>query len=253
MNDALEWNSVAPDYEKEVFDVYKNDKKRILWKTIRQYAGKSHSAVDFGCGIGKALPLLSPLFRVIIATDISRRCIEIAKDRGYPNVRFVESDLTMPLTNIPQGDFLLCCNVAISEDNKKNFRILSNALKTIKKNGIAVFVIPSLESISFASWMIIHMHGRENIPFPKIPNEDIRHLAPEFYKGFRNGIVNIEDIPTKHYLLTELIAFFNKGKNQILAIERVEYDWETELRDLPPKNLKVPDPWDWMVVVKRIN
>lgn len=251
MNDALEWNTVAPAYEAEVFDVYRNDKKGILRKTVQQYAGKDKTAVDFGCGIGKALPMLSPLFGAIIATDISKRCIEIAKDRGYGNVRFMESDLAQTRINVPKGDFLLCVNVAISDDNKRNFRILANAMKSVKKGGTAVIVIPSLESISFASWLLINMHRQENVPLPEIPKDDIRHLAPEFHKGFKHGIVNIEDVPTKHYLLTELLEFFSRGQNELMAIERIEYDWETELSDAPPKNLKIPDPWDWMVVVKR--
>ena len=72
MNDALHWNSIADNYDKEIFNVFQNDKKNKLKKYLSRYASKKTIAIDFGCGVGKALPLLSPLFKGIIAVDVSK-------------------------------------------------------------------------------------------------------------------------------------------------------------------------------------
>ena len=93
MNDALHWNSIADNYDREIFNVFKNDKKRKLKKYIMKYANKQNTAIDFGCGVGKALPLLSPLFKEIIGIDVSKKCIAIAKSSPYKNVSFKEADL----------------------------------------------------------------------------------------------------------------------------------------------------------------
>ena len=52
MNDALHWNSIADNYDKEIFNVFKNDKKKKLKKYLAKYANKENIAIDFGCGVG---------------------------------------------------------------------------------------------------------------------------------------------------------------------------------------------------------
>ena len=73
MNDALHWNRIAENYDNEIFNVFKNDKKNKLKKFIRKYANKNNTAIDFGCGVGKALPLLAPFFKEIIGVDVFNR------------------------------------------------------------------------------------------------------------------------------------------------------------------------------------
>ncbi len=251
MSDQVLWDKVAPVYEDEVFDVYKSDKKGVLKKMVQSHANKTHLAIDFGCGLGKALPMLSPLFKEIVAVDVSQNLLDMAEKLNFKNVHLHQADLAEKKVKLPKAEFLLCCNVSISSNNARNFQMLRNAMNSLKIGGTAVFVLPSLESMSFATWMLIKIYQKEGVKFNDIPKQDISHLSPEFHPVFKDGVFNIEDTPTKHYLLPEIISFFNNDRFQIETIDRIEYDWGTELDELP-KNVKAADPWDWLVEVKRI-
>src|SRR5947207_6584951 len=120
MNDALHWNSIADNYDKEIFNVFKNDKKKKLKKYLAKYANKEIIAIDFGCGVGKALPMLSPLFKGVIAIDVSQKCINIAKTSPHKNVIFKQADLAGKKIDVPSVDFAFCCNVAMSDNIRRN-------------------------------------------------------------------------------------------------------------------------------------
>ncbi|HRH65751.1 MAG TPA: class I SAM-dependent methyltransferase [Bacteroidia bacterium] len=249
--EAVHWDKIAKTYEDEIFDVFRSTKKGKLKSIVQQYAGKGKFAIDFGCGTGKALPLLSPLFYKILAVDISQKCLDIAKTAGYKNVEFERVDLAAKKNNIPAADFAFCCNVAIGDDNKRNFSILSNVVKSLKKGGTAVIVIPSLESASFSAWQTTKVYESEGVKMKDIPVAEFDHLTPAHHERIQEGIFFIDGHPTKHYLFAELFSFFNTGNYKVQNIDRLEYNWDTEITN-PPKWLRDPYPWDWVVEVKRV-
>jgi hypothetical protein len=63
------------------------------------------------------------------------------------------------------------------------------------------------------------------------------------------GIVYIDKVPTKHYSASELEVILPQAGFTVTKLEKLEYDWSTELA-APPKNLEAPYPWDWLVEVK---
>ncbi len=251
MNDRIVWDKNADTYEEDVFNVYRNDKKGIIRKYVKNHADKEKSVVDFGCGIGNALPLLTPLFGHVTAVDISRKCIDRAKVSAPENVAFKRMDLALGKVDLSPTDFLICSNVAISGNNKRNYRILSNALSVLSKNGTAIFVLPSFESMSLSSWTLIDWYNKEDLKISDIPRDELVHFDAKHRKEMEEGIVYIQNTPTKHYRFPELFNLFHNSVYQIEAIEKVEYDWTTELT-APPKWMREPYPWDWMVEVKRI-
>jgi len=250
MNDALHWNNIAATYDKEIFNVFQNDKKNKLKRYVRKYANKNNTAIDFGCGVGKALPLLAPYFKEIIGIDVSKKCIAIAKSSPYKNVSFKEADLASKKMNFPMVDFAFCCNVAMSDNTKRNLRIINNVLGALNKNGVALFVLPSLESASLAAWSLISWYDREGTDLADIPQEDLTYLQVNRQKEILEGIVNIDGVPTKHYLVSELYSIFNSGNFVLQKLDRLEYGWDTEFQS-PPKWMQAPYPWDWVVEVKR--
>lgn len=251
MTEAIHWDKIAKTYEEEIFDVFKSSKKGKLKGIVQKYAGKGKFAVDFGCGTGKALPLLAPLFYKVLAVDISQKCLDIAKTAGYKNVEFERVDLAAPKNKIPPADFAFCCNVAIGDNNKRNFSILRNVLKSLKKGGTAVIVIPSLESASFSAMQMLKVYESEGVKHHDIPKEEFDHLTPAQHELIQKGIFHIDGHPTKHYLFAELYSFLNAGNFEIQNIDRLEYSWDTEITS-PPKWLRDPYPWDWVVEVKRV-
>ncbi len=250
MNDALLWNNTAATYDQEVFNVFQNDKKNKLKKYIRKYANKENAAIDFGCGVGKALPLLAPFFKEIIGIDVSKKCIAIAKNSPFKNVSFKEADLAGKNIKFPQVDFAFCCNVAMSDDIQRNIQIIKNVLSSLNKNGVALFVLPSMESASLAAWRLINWYDREGTDLAHIPKQDLAYLNADKQKQVMQGIVNINNVPTKHYLISELYSIFNTGSFSLQKLDKLEYGWDTEFSS-PPKWMQAPYPFDWVVEVKR--
>jgi len=250
MNDALHWNNIAENYDREIFNVFKNDKKKKLRKYLAKYANKNHIAIDFGCGVGKALPMLSPLFRGIIAVDVSSKCISIAKSKPHKNVEFKVVDLAGKKIDLPTVDFAFCCNVAMSGNTKRNLRIINNVLNKLNKGGVALFVLPSLESVTISVMTLIRWYEKEGTALADIPKDELSLMVPKKTKHVREGIVNIDNVPTKHYLASELYSLFNTEKFSMQRLDRVEYDWDTEFNS-PPSWMQKPYPWDWVVEVKR--
>jgi SAM-dependent methyltransferase len=251
MNDAAHWNKVAVEYDDKVFNVFKNDKKNKLKQYVRKYANKENSAIDFGCGVGKALPLLAPFFKEIIGLDVSRNCIAVAKTSPYKNVRFKEVDLAAKKINVPSVDFAFCCNVAMSDDLQRNLNIIHNVLNSLNKGGVALFVLPSLESASLAAWRLVSWYDREGVELGDVPRKDLLHLNVNHQKQIHDGIVMIDGVPTKHYLIQELYSIFNNENFKLQKLDRLEYGWDTEF-EAPPKWMQDPYPWDWIVEAVRI-
>src|SRR5215213_4529093 len=101
------WEKIAPTYGDEIFDVLHNDKKALIRSAIKKYASKNKSVIDIGCAIGKWLPVLSPLFKKVIALDISAKNLEIAKQLHpqLKNVQYVRADMSGNTTKVPKCDF----------------------------------------------------------------------------------------------------------------------------------------------------
>jgi SAM-dependent methyltransferase len=245
------WNKVANNYDKQVFNVFQNDKKNKLKSYIRKYTNKENTAIDFGCGVGKALPLLAPFFKEIIGVDISKKCIAIAKSSPYKNVTFKEADLAGKMINVPTVDFAFCCNVAMSDDIGRNQQIINNVLNALNKGGVALFVLPSLESASLAAWELISWYDKEGTDLGDIPKEELAQFNIIRQEQIMQGIVMIDNVPTKHYLISELYALFNSGNFVLQKLDRLEYGWDTEFNS-PPSWMQAPYPWDWVVEAKRV-
>ena len=62
----------------------------------------------------------------------------------------------------------------------------------------------------------------------------------------KEGVTNIDDVPTKHFLKEELELLLSIAGFNVIKIEKIKYKWTTEFHE-PPIWLKNPQPWDWMV------
>lgn len=244
MNEESHWDSIAPEYNTEVFDVFKSDKNKRLVHYFNKYANKSHKAIDFGCGTGKAFPFMSPRFKSILALDISKECLITAKQRGYKNIRTEKKDLTKNV-RLPISEFIFCCNVAILPEAKQNMLMIRNIYGSLKKGGSAVIVVPSMDSILFYAWRLIDWYQKEKVKPENIPASELNYFNGSKRNLFQ-GIVMIDKVPTKHYSKSELEVIFNREGFRIKAIEKVEYEWTTEFAK-PPAWMKEPYPWDWLV------
>lgn len=249
MASSKNWDSVAPQYEEKVFNVFESDRNQLLIKNIKSFSDTKKIAGDFGCGVGRALPLLSEYFDKVYAWDFSPESVKVAMEYGLRNVTCKTKDLSKSNVKLTQVDFGLCVNVAISDNEEINFAIVKNVIKSLKKGAYAIFVVPSWESVSMVSWRTLQLYEKEGLKVHEIPKE---HL--DFFTGSKvqpdKGIFSVAGIPTKHWLMTEFFSLFNKSSIRIETIEKIEYDWVTEFES-PPSWVGYPYPWDWMVIVKK--
>lgn len=250
MNEEVVWDKIGENYKSEIFSVLHADKNALVKKSILKHKNKKLTAIDFGCGVGHALPYLSASFKEVLALDISQKLLKQIRNRNYSNVSLKKMDLAKKKLKLLKADFAYCCNVAICDDNKKNYQILKNVMRSLKKGGTAVIVIPSFESASNTLFQMLQLYKHDKIKINKIPKDEL-NPGQNTLKQVAEGIHFIDNHPTKHYHLQELYTLFHQKGFSIEAIEKVEYDWKTEIHN-PPKSLKEPYPWDWMVEVKRM-
>ncbi len=249
MQEESHWNKIANKYEDEVLNAFESDKERKLAHYFKKHGNSKHTAIDFGCGIGNGFHYLSPNFKSVLALDISQNCIDLAKQKPFGNIEFKRMDLTRSNLKLEPVEFILCSNVAIFAEVIKNYDILRNVKKALKKNGNAIFVVPSLESTLFYAWRMMDWYRKEGVKPNKIPRAEFDYYRRDI-RDILQGIVNIDGRPTKHYSHSELQVIFTEAGLEVTAIERLEYDWKTEFSE-PPKWMKAPYPWDWLVECRR--
>jgi len=243
MEERKHWNRIGSDYQEEIFDVFKSDRLKLLPKILRKYSNSQHTAIDFGCGTGRAFEYLSPSFKSVFGVDISDNLLAIAKKTGFRNVTLKQHDLTKPLK--ASADFGFCCNVVMLPEVDLNKVMLKNIRRSIVPGGHVVIVLPSLDSFFYSAWQLVEWYKKEGTAPEEI---DASELAG--FKGTKTdliqGIVRIDNVKTKHYLEPELqVLFTNAGFGNII-VNKLEYDWTSEFSK-PPKWMKEPYPWDWIV------
>jgi SAM-dependent methyltransferase len=245
MNEKKRWNVIAPTYNDEIFDVFRSDKLKKLPRYFKKHANPQHSAIDFGCGNGKAFSYLAPKFKHVLGLDISQGLLDQARALGYPNVSLQQKDLAVPNLRLPKAEFAFCCNVAILSDVEMNHRLIKNVQKSLKPKGNAVFVIPSMESVLLSGWRLIDWYKKEGVHPKDIDADEISSFKSKKHEILQ-GLININGVLTKHYSEPEIEIVFAKAGFTITSIEKIEYDWNSEFSK-PPTWMKAPFPWDWLV------
>lgn len=240
MEERAHWNKIGSSYQEEIFDVFRSDRLKLLPKILQKYYNTSHTAIDFGCGTGRAFEYLSPNFKSVFGVDISDSLLALASRSEFKNITLKQHDLTKPLR--ASADFGFCCNVVMLPEVDLNKIMLKNIRKCIKPGGNAVLVLPSLDSFFYSGWRLIEWCKKQK--------EELDMSDLSGFKGSKldliQGIVRIDNVKTKHYMEPELQVLFTEAGFSDITINKLEYDWTSEFAS-PPKWMKEPYPWDWIV------
>lgn len=242
------WEKIAPDYDEEIFDVLANDKKGFILSAIKKYASQTKTVTDAGCAIGKWLPVLSPRFRQVLAVDISAKNLSIARNKyaDLPNIKYLRADLSSPSIKLPAAEIVVCINAILSDSLKKRKNFFKNLAAGLKKDGYLILVVPSLESW-FLTKIIQHQWQIDKEVFSEKLSGREGIIK---YRNVLQGNLEIDNVPTKHYLEEELALLLTKEKFSVIDCKKIEYSWTTEFLK-PPSWLKEPYPWDWLVVARK--
>lgn len=242
------WDRVADDYDNRIFDTLKNDRKGTIRRYINRFSSGKTSAYDFGCGVGKYLPVLRRRFDSIHAIDLSSRCIEIAKKtcQGLNNITFLKHDLSDPHFNLEKKDFAVSVNVLIMPSYEIRSGILSTISRHLVKDANLLLVAPSLESALYSNFRLQEWNRKSS-----------KNHRDKFYFKFNGnnssvirGVLNWADRSTKHYLEAELRTQLAAVGLEVIAVDKVEYSWAS-MFDTPPNWMQHPYPWDWLTVSRK--
>lgn len=242
------WEKMAPSYNEEIFDVLQQDKKALIRKAIKKYAHSQQEVIDIGCAIGKWIPVLSPLFKKVTALDISAENLRIAKET-YPqfsNIEYRRGDMSNPRLRLPKYEMGICINAILTPDPKDRICFLKNLAACIRKGGILILTVPSLESFLLTK-IIQREYGIDASLFPTIMHAK---KGLENWNKLLRGVGDIDNVPHKHFMGEELQLLLDRSGFNTLQLQKIEYSWNTEFHQ-PPRWLKSPRPWDWMLVAQK--
>jgi SAM-dependent methyltransferase len=242
------WEKMADRYNEEIFDVRRQDKKALITKAIKKYAEPSHRIIDIGCAIGKWFPVLSPLCKEVVALDISKANLEIARTTHtkLTNITYLQKDMSRTAAKLPVCELGICINAILTPTAKDRRIFFQNLARCIARKGKLIVTVPSLESYLLAR-LLQREYKIDASSFPPVasPQKGLR-----YWNNLLQGVCDIDEVPHKHFLAEELDLLFTKVGFTPLQLEKIEYTWNTEF-NRPPRWLKTPRPWDWMMVVEK--
>lgn len=245
--DRKYWEGIAPNYNEEIFDVLRNDRSGVIVSSIEQLASKKKSVIDIGCAVGKWIPLLAANFKQVIAADISAFNLDLAKNKckDFKNVDYVRMDMSADTLTVIPCEVAVCINAILTGSLKKRINFFRSLSVCLVPGGSLVLVVPSLESSMYTSII------RDRWKVDKENGSQSSKTASRKLKNFKQGNVEIDGVPTKHYLEAELRLLLSHEGFKVNKIEKVEYSWKTEFVK-PPRWLREPYPWDWLVIAKKM-
>lgn len=249
--DRKYWETIAPKYETEIFDVLRNDTSGSIVAAIDEMAAQDKTVMDIGCAVGKWLPVLAPKFKRVIAADISAKNLQIAKEKypEYDNVEYSRMDFSADELTVTPCDSAICINAILTDSLEKRINFFQSLSLCINAGGELVLVVPSLESKLYTNIIA----DRWNVDDAENDVLPAGKLATQKISNIRQGVTDIDNVPTKHYLKEELELLLQLEGFEVNFIKKINYGWNTEFHK-PPRWLKDPYPWDWMCTArKKIN
>jgi len=250
--DVTYWNDVAENYDREIFDVLAHDSDNLLRSRIMTFGSDEKTASDLGTGIGKFIPVLSENFGHVYAYDISETCLRQAREHcsEISNVEFIKTDLSAGKKRMPRVDFILCVNSLIMPSMSQRAKYLNLIRRHLKQNGHMLLVVPSLESALYSRLRLIEWNVRRGLSYGTAVTAGVNGSRNPNASRLQQGIINLDHIPTKHYLEEELCSTLGDLGFELCEIVKIEYDWMTEFAN-PPRWMKAPFPWDWLVTARK--
>ena len=249
----LHWDGLAGDFESEIFDVFSHDRMELIGEQISKYGCRNSLASDLGCGIGRFLGSLSDNFRQVLAVDISPKCIRRsqAANSHLSNVSYLVKDLgAAGGVGLAKVDFALSVNAILTPSLLRRNRMFDAIAKHLRAGAYFVLVVPSVESAFLTDYRLIEWNVRDGVK-PSAAGRTGFGAYKQHNHRRHEGVMPAGDVLTKHYLKEELVAILEKRRLEVVEIAKIEYSWKTEF-ETPPRWMKGPYPWDWLIVARKI-
>ncbi|MFM8552045.1 MAG: class I SAM-dependent methyltransferase [Nitrospiraceae bacterium] len=232
------WERLAHAFEGEVCDIVAADRRGVIEWTIEGLRRDFSQSVllDVGCGIGTFIRTYGPRFRSVYGSDFSRNMLTYAQRRcrGIRNVRWLQADLSrIDHATMPTGDLTVCLNVVTSPSKRIRTTMLQSLWKLTNPRGVALLVVPSLESTLFVHRTI----------------KDGRLTGATKRTLLSRGVLMCDGVTQKYFSKPEILDSMRQAGFRKCIARRVWIPWSEEglEEDHPRLNGKAL-PWDWLVL-----
>jgi len=252
---STEWDKIADHYFEKIDSPFSSGAKNKIYRLIKKVKNPNKKKVlEIGCGTGTLVPFLAKNFRKVIATDISKKMVELAHEKAirYPNVLVKKIDSIQIHRLRQKFDVIISINSMLMPNIVKVNQIMRKCHKLLKKNGVFIGVFPSMDSLIYHKLI---MYDKE---YDKRHNRRKARLATGRILATRTydlvyGYFDDQG-KQKHYYGVELDYRFRKAGFSRIKVGKLTYPWETVEYDPNPKRFLddiYDELWDWTVYAEK--
>lgn len=245
---ASDWDLIAKDYYKEVISPLKDCITNPLFSELDFNNWQDKVVLDAGCGAGRLLPTLAKKFHYVYGKDFSKEMINESKKatKGLNNVTCFVGDLKKSYNEKNKYDVLISVNSILDPSVLNITKILKVFSSSLKKGGVFLGVLPSMESYLYQSMLYVDkktsLKNKESVIERKMKKE-----LNDCDFDYSLGRINFDGLKQKAFYDFEIKYRFKKEGFVNLKLGKVFYDWK-EWREAGQAYFpKEEPPWDWYV------
>lgn len=157
--------------------------------------------LDAGTGTGALAIALAPFVREVVAVDLVPELLEEARRRArpYPNIRFVEGDITR--LDFPTGSFDLACSLRTLHHLARPERAVAELTRVTRRGGL-LLVVDQLAPLDPVATLELNRFERARDPSHAraLADIDLRHLFEANGLVLRSSTVDRETRELERYL-----------------------------------------------------
>lgn len=251
-NNTSEIDKLRPDddaFESSILDILSLDDRGLIREWIRKSGSVDCTAMDIGCGTGRALSLLSCAFRHVHAVDSDPQSLRIAeRNCGHvSNVSFHGVDFCDPRSGLPTVDFATVINVLFYPSREMRSRFLAAIKRRVKRGGRILLVVPSLESKLYLLSRLVRRcellgQAGDSAEIEVLDEHEAQHAA--------FGVVDDCGQKIKHWTAAEIEADLADWGFTTLDCQPIEFPWHLE-GIFWHRSLRRHTGWEWAVLAQR--
>jgi SAM-dependent methyltransferase len=248
---AAFWDTMHADFDDAVFDPVASDVRGAFWRAVGRFGRAARRVADYGCGTGRQLPGLAKRFDQVVGLDFAPKLLAVAHARTaeLENVELRRVDLRQPIPRLRSVELGVCVNAWIMPSHEGRRLALRHVRASLAPGAPLVLVVPALEAALYVNERLVEWNRRSGLRGRALLREGIE-TTPRAASDLLHGVIDLDDSRTKHFLREELLARLRDARFEVVHEARVEYPWSAYF-DHPPRWLRDPLPWDWLVVARR--
>jgi len=237
-----DWDDVAGAWDDHIMSSLEENVNGSIAALIASVAATHRSILDYGCGVGRYLPLLSASFDQVVGADYSSKCVAQAQalTRALPNVQVRTTGQLARRDAKARFDVVLMANVLLHPRPPVRAKILDLALARLKPGGVLLLLLPAVESV----------HLSEAVRRSHTRRRSSAYSRPAVAAAFDPGVIGINGQATKHYSAEEIPLLLQDRRLSLSSLSRAEYSWSSESFDGLDRRIEAR-PWDWLVSATR--